>query len=59
MGRTSDKMVNSPTTATAAEMEISNNPNQKKDKKKKDNNYTAIKCWFCNKTGHTQIECRT
>ena len=30
----------------------------KKDKKKKDGNYPTIKCWFCSKTGHTQIECR-
>ena len=30
----------------------------KKDKKNKDNSYTAIKCWFCSKPGHTQIECR-
>ena len=28
----------------------------KKDKKKKDNNYTAIKGWFCIKTG-TQRSC--
>ena len=31
----------------------------KKDKKKTYNNYTAIKCWFCSKTGHTQIRWRT
>ena len=30
----------------------------KKDKKKKDSAYTTIKCWFCSKPGHTQIECR-
>ena len=29
----------------------------KKDKKKKDKDYNTIKCWFCNKPGHTQIEC--
>ena len=38
---------------------VSNGNNQqskpKKDKKKKD--FTTIKCWFCNKPGHTQIEC--
>ena len=31
----------------------------KKYKKKKENGHTAIKCWFSNKTGHTQLECRT
>ena len=29
----------------------------KKDKKKKDKDFNTIKCWFCNKPGHTQIEC--
>lgn len=31
---------------------------QNKDKKNKDNSFTAIKCWFCTKPGHTQIKCR-
>ena len=29
-----------------------------KDKKRKENGATAIKCWFCNKTGHTLMEFR-
>ena len=29
----------------------------KKDKKKKEKGFNTIKCWFCSKTGHTQIEC--
>ena len=53
MDKTLSKMGDSPAIATTAETE------PKMDKKKKENNYTAIKCWFCNKTGHTQIECRT
>ena len=36
----------------------SNNQSKpKKDKKKKENTVT-LKCWFCDKTGHTQMECR-
>ena len=31
----------------------------KKEKKKKENGFNAIKCWFCSKTGHTQIKCRS
>jgi hypothetical protein len=36
--------------------------NQNKGQKKKNSttsNYDTITCWFCNKKGHTQIECRT
>ena len=36
----------------------SNNQSKpKKDKKNKEKSVT-IKCWFCDKTGHTQMECR-
>ena len=31
----------------------------KKDKKKKENGFNKIKCWFCNKIGHTQIKCKS
>jgi len=34
--------------------------NQKQKQKNNGNsNYDTITCWFCNKKGHTQIECRT
>ena len=34
--------------------------NQKQKSKNNGNsNYDTITCWFCNKKGHTQIECRT
>ena len=41
----------------------SNNQNKRQEKKKgktsSSSSYDKIKCWFCNKTGHTQIECRS
>ena len=38
--------------------------NQNKGQKKKNKNsstssYDSVTCWFCNKKGHTQIDCRT
>ena len=27
----------------------------KKDKKRKDTGFNTIKCWFCNKTGHSKL----
>ena len=32
---------------------------QGKKKNKSSANYESITCWFCNKKGHTQLECRT
>jgi hypothetical protein len=39
----------------------SKNKGDQKRKPKTDNNstYNTITCWYCNKKGHTQIECRT
>ena len=41
-----------------------NNQNEQKPKNKNANNagssnYNTITCWYCNKKGHTQVECRT
>ena len=49
----------SPTTVTIVEMVTRSCLSQRRTREKKDSTFTTIKCWFCNKTGHTQIECKT
>ena len=36
-----------------------NKGQKKKNKNSATSNYESVTCWFCNKKGHTQIECRT
>ena len=43
-----------------AQNKSKNQGNQKQKPKNNGNsNYNTITCWYCNKKGHTQIECRT